>query len=80
MQGKNEKNGGFSVPEARLRQVLESEEGQELIAMLQKQNAQTISRAVDAAQRGDAAAAKKAVQAILKDRKTAELVGRLEHG
>ena len=80
MQGKNEKYGGFSVPEAKLRRILKSKEAQQLIAALQKQDAQTLSRAVSAAQRGDAAAAKEAVQALLQDGETAALAGRLGHG
>lgn len=80
MQRKNENIGGFSVSEAKLRQLLQSKEGQQLIARLQAQGKDAVTQAVGAAQNGDMEAAKAAVQALLKDPGTAALAKRLRNG
>ena len=80
MQAENANFGGISVSAAQIRQVLESSEGRQLIAMLQKNGGQTLQSALAAAKRGDSDGAKQAMTALLEEEEAAALLRRMEHG
>ena len=80
MQAENANFGGISVSTAQIRQVLESSEGRQLIAMLQKNGGQTLQSALTAAKRGDTERAKQAMTALLEEEEAAALLRRMEHG
>lgn len=80
MQPKNGNNSGFSFSEEQLKKLLAGRDAQQLVKHLQKGGSSAIQTAAEAAQRGDITAAKAAVEALLQDRQTAELVKRLRNG
>lgn len=80
MQAEKEKIAGFSVTEAQIRQVVESDAGKQLLALLQKKNQKALQTALAAAKQGDTEAAKQTINALLADREAAALLAQLGHG
>ena len=80
MQAENTNFAGISVTGEQVRQVLESAAGRQLLSMLQKNGGQTLQRAMQAAKRGDAEAAKQAMNALLSQKDAQALLSEIDHG
>lgn len=80
MQAENTNFAGISVTGEQMRQVLGSEAGRQLIALLQKNGGQTLQQAIQAAKQGDAEAAKQAMNALLSDKDAQALLSSIDHG
>lgn len=80
MKSEHAKIGGISVSEEQIRQVIDSDAGKQLIALLQKKGGASLQQAVQAAQGGDTGGAKNAIEALLKDPAAADLLSRLNNG
>lgn len=80
MKSEHAKIGGISVSEEQVRQVMGSDAGKQLIALLQKKGGTSLQQAVQAAQGGDTSGAKNAIESLLKDPAAADLLSRLNNG
>lgn len=80
MQAENTNFSGFSVSGEQIRQVLGSDKGRQLIALLQKNGGQTLQKAMQAAKSGDADGAKQAMESLLAGKEAAALLSQMSDG
>ena len=80
MQAENANFGGISVSAKQIRRVLSSSEGQQLLALLQKNGGKTLQSAVSAARRGDTETAKQQMNALLEQEDAQALLRKMGNG